>query len=133
MLYAHYPGLITIVHELFYVFVQPTISQVTNPVEQDVSSIPMPSEPTPNKPIIALPIPSLPPLSTVVPEAKTSGPPLTKGSEEAEITNHTEAELSSKEDTASSIATPYEKSSDKVLSKDAALAKEQFKHNVSIL
>ena len=103
------------------------------PVEQNVANIPMPSDPAPDKPITTLPIPTLPPLelSTVIAEAKNNGSPFTKGSEDGEIIDQAELELS-KEDSASSIATPRDRSSDsKVLSKDAALARDQFKHNVS--
>jgi len=92
----------------------------------------MPSEPVPDKPIIALSIPSLPPLelSTVVAEEKNSSSPFAKSSEDGDIIDQAEAE-SSKEDTASSITTPLERSSNsKMLSKDAALARDQFKHNV---
>lgn len=95
----------------------------------------MPSDPVPDNPITTMTMPSLPPLelSTVVAETKNNGSPFTKGSEEGEIVDHAEVE-SSKEDSASSIATPRERSSDyKMLSKDAALARDQFKHNVSVL
>ena len=104
---------------------------MTKSVEQDVASIPMPSDPVPDKPITTMSLPPLE-LSTVIAEAKNSGSPFTKGSEEGEIIDHAELDPS-KEDSASSIATPHERSSDtKVLSKDAALARDQFKHNVSV-
>lgn len=115
-----------------YVF-QPAVTQVTKPVEQNVANIPMPSDPAPDKPITTLSIPTLPPLelSTVIAEAKSNASPFTKGSEDGEIIDQAELELN-KEDSTSSIATPRDRSSDsKVLSKDAALARDQFKHNVS--
>lgn len=108
------------------------VSQVTNPVDQSVANIPMPSEP---EPITALSIPSLPPLelSTIVAEEKNNDSPFAKGSEEGEIIDQAEAE-SSKEDTASSITTPLERSGNsKMLSKDAAMARDQFKHNVCVM
>ena len=103
------------------------------PVEQNVVNIPMPSDPAPDNPITTMSIPSLPPLelSAVIAEAKSNGSPFTKGSEDGEAIDHAELE-STKEDSASSIVTPLERSSDsKVLTKDAALARDQFKHNVS--
>ena len=102
------------------------------PVVQHVANIPMPSDPVPDKPIIATPIPSLPPLelSTVIAEAKNNSSPFAKGSEEGEIVDHIEVD-SNKEDSTSSIVTPRDRSGDgKSLSKDAALARDQFKHNV---
>lgn len=115
------------------VFFQPTVSQVVKPVEQNVADIPMPSDHVPDKPVTA--ILSLPPLelSTVIAEARNSGSPFAKGSEEGEIIDHVELE-STKEDSTSSTPLPRERSNDaKVLSKDAALARDQFKHNVSML
>jgi len=107
---------------------------VTQPIEQSVADIPMPLGPAPDKPIIAIPIPSLPPLelSALMAEPKNNGSPF-KGNEEGEIID--QAEVSSiKEDSASSsIVSPREQSSDsKPLSKDAALARDQFKHNVRV-
>ena len=120
----------------FCIFLQPIISQVVEPVvQQDVASIPMPSGPVPAKPITAMTIPSLPPLelSTVAAEMKSNASPFAKGSEEGEIIDQFETELN-KEDSTSGTVTPCDRSSDsKPLSKDAALARDQFKHNVSML
>ena len=111
------------------------MNQEVTAVVQNVANIPMPSDPVPDKPIIATSIPTLPPLelSTIVAEAKNNGSPFAKGSEEGEIVDHGEVDLN-KEDSTSSIATPQDRSGDnKTLSKDAALARDQFKHNVSML
>lgn len=105
---------------------------MVNPDEHDVANIPMPLDPAHDKPTTTMSIPSLPPLelTTIVAEAKNNGSPFAKGSEEGEIVDHPEVE-SVKEDSISSVVTPSERSSDsKVLSKDAALARDQFKHNV---
>ena len=95
----------------------------------------MPLGPAPDNPIVAIPIPSLPPLelSALMAEPKNNGSPFAKGdSEEGEIIDQSEV-ASIKEDSASSIVSPREQSSDsKPLSKDAALARDQFKHNVSV-
>ena len=108
------------------------VSQLTKPVVQDIATIPMPTDAVPDKPVTTMSIPSLPllKLSTIMAEAKNNASPFAKGSEDGEIVDHTEVDTY-KDDSTSSILTPHERSSDsKVLSKDAALARDQFKHNV---
>ena len=110
---------------------------------QDTDSIPMPcDEPQDSSKPKVVPLE----IAALIADAKVSrsSSPYGKGSEDGEIVDHTEMDTTSQEtvttETTSTTAavatdvvgTPNKGSENTVLSKDAALARDHFKHNVCV-